>query len=68
VWVNKTNCGPNDEIFSFHGQGANVVFLDGHVTWLSENIDAVVMRRLVTASEKIAPNASVTPDQVYLDY
>jgi prepilin-type processing-associated H-X9-DG protein len=47
------NCGPNDEIFSFHGDGANVVFMDGHVTFLDQNIDPVVMRRLVTAYEGI---------------
>jgi prepilin-type N-terminal cleavage/methylation domain-containing protein/prepilin-type processing-associated H-X9-DG protein len=56
IWTNKTNCGPNDEIFSFHGAGANVVFLDGHVTWLAEDIDPIVLRRLVTASERIDPN------------
>jgi prepilin-type N-terminal cleavage/methylation domain-containing protein/prepilin-type processing-associated H-X9-DG protein len=60
-WNNYTNCGPNDEIFSFHGNGANVVFLDGHVTFLQENIDPVVLRRLVTAGEKIAPNALANP-------
>ena len=54
----NNNCGPNDEIFGFHGNGANVVFMDGHVTFLDENIDAIVMRRLVTASERIAPNVS----------
>jgi prepilin-type N-terminal cleavage/methylation domain-containing protein/prepilin-type processing-associated H-X9-DG protein len=53
----KSNCGPNDEIFSFHGKGANVVFIDGHVAFLSEDIDAIVIRRLVTAAERIAPNA-----------
>jgi prepilin-type processing-associated H-X9-DG protein len=58
VWTDRTNCGPNDEIFSFHGTGANVLFMDGHVTFLDENIDAIVMRRLVTASERIAPNVS----------
>jgi prepilin-type N-terminal cleavage/methylation domain-containing protein len=50
------NCGPNDEIFSFHGPGANVVFMDAHVVFLSENIDALVIRRLVTAGERISPN------------
>jgi prepilin-type processing-associated H-X9-DG protein len=49
-------CGPNDEIFSFHGPGANVVFMDGHVTFLSENIDALVIRRLVSSSERININ------------
>jgi prepilin-type N-terminal cleavage/methylation domain-containing protein/prepilin-type processing-associated H-X9-DG protein len=51
------NCGPNDEIFSFHGNGANVVFMDGHVSFLNEKIDAIVMRRLVSAEERISPNA-----------
>jgi prepilin-type processing-associated H-X9-DG protein len=58
VWTNKTNCGPNDEIFSFHGTGANVLFMDGHVRFLSEDIDAIVLRRLVTAGERIEPNTS----------
>jgi prepilin-type N-terminal cleavage/methylation domain-containing protein/prepilin-type processing-associated H-X9-DG protein len=58
LWADKTNCGPNDEVFSFHGTGANVLFMDGHVNFLSENIDAIVMRRLVTASERIEPNVS----------
>jgi prepilin-type N-terminal cleavage/methylation domain-containing protein/prepilin-type processing-associated H-X9-DG protein len=53
-YVNN-NCGPNDEIFSFHGSGANVVFMDGHVSYLNENIDPIVMRHLVTASEGISP-------------
>jgi prepilin-type N-terminal cleavage/methylation domain-containing protein/prepilin-type processing-associated H-X9-DG protein len=56
VWTNLTNCGPNDEVFSFHGAGANILFMDGHVTYMSEDVDAIVMRRLVTSSERIAPN------------
>jgi prepilin-type N-terminal cleavage/methylation domain-containing protein/prepilin-type processing-associated H-X9-DG protein len=51
-----SNCGPNDEIFSFHGPGANVVFMDGHVTFLSEDTDALVMRRLVSANEHVSVN------------
>jgi prepilin-type N-terminal cleavage/methylation domain-containing protein/prepilin-type processing-associated H-X9-DG protein len=70
IWTNVTNCGPNDEVFSFHGTGANVVFMDGHVTFLSENIDAVVMRRLVTANERVEPNVSSAgaPIPVPADY
>jgi prepilin-type N-terminal cleavage/methylation domain-containing protein/prepilin-type processing-associated H-X9-DG protein len=56
AWLSNTNCGPNDEVFSFHGNGANVVFMDGHVSFLSENINAIVMRRLVTSAERISPN------------
>jgi prepilin-type N-terminal cleavage/methylation domain-containing protein/prepilin-type processing-associated H-X9-DG protein len=70
IWTNTTNCGPNDEIFSFHGQGANVLFMDGHVTFLDENIDAIVMRRLVTAAERITPTAAsnAAPVPAALDY
>lgn len=34
------NCGPNEETFSFHPSGANVVFCDGSVQFIPENIDA----------------------------
>jgi len=51
----NNNCGPNDEIFSFHGNGANIVFMDGHVSYLQETIDPIVMRHLVTAAEQISP-------------
>jgi prepilin-type processing-associated H-X9-DG protein len=54
-WQSQTNCGPNDEIFSFHGTGANVVFMDGHVAFLDEGINPVVLRRLVAASEGVSP-------------
>ena len=57
-WVNE-NCGPNDEIFSFHGNGANVLFMDGHVSFLSNDIFATVIRQLVTASEGTAPSPGV---------
>jgi prepilin-type N-terminal cleavage/methylation domain-containing protein/prepilin-type processing-associated H-X9-DG protein len=56
-WQTKTNCGPNDEIFSFHaGGGANVLFGDGHVVFLRQNADVFVIRQLVTLNEGVAPN------------
>ncbi len=54
-WASVTGCGPNDEVFSFHGTGANVLFMDGHTSFIDENVDAIFFRRLVTASERIAP-------------
>ncbi|WP_233578673.1 DUF1559 domain-containing protein [Tautonia sociabilis] len=42
--------GANDEIFSYHPGGANVLFGDGHVAFLKETTDVVVLRRLVTRS------------------
>ncbi len=46
-WQNN-NCGPNDEIFSFHSGGALAVFCDGHVQFLRQGIDAPTMRALCT--------------------
>jgi prepilin-type N-terminal cleavage/methylation domain-containing protein len=45
------NCGPNDEPFSFHAGGINVAVGDGSVRFLSETIDALVLKSLVGASE-----------------
>jgi prepilin-type N-terminal cleavage/methylation domain-containing protein/prepilin-type processing-associated H-X9-DG protein len=42
------NCGPNEEIFSFHTGGAHVVFCDGHVAFLKESMDPRTLRKLVT--------------------
>jgi prepilin-type N-terminal cleavage/methylation domain-containing protein/prepilin-type processing-associated H-X9-DG protein len=49
-WL-ENHCGPNNEVFSFHGPGANFLFADGHVTFLSDTIDGIVYRRLLTPSE-----------------
>ena len=38
------NCGPNDEPFAFHGSGANAVFGDGSVKFLSANLDGVILK------------------------
>ena len=46
-WV-VNNCGPHEEIFSFHPGGAQVVFADGHVGLLKESIDPRSLRKLVT--------------------
>jgi prepilin-type processing-associated H-X9-DG protein len=46
-----SNCGPNDEIFSFHTGGALVVFADGHVQMLRSTISPQQLRFLVTAAE-----------------
>jgi prepilin-type N-terminal cleavage/methylation domain-containing protein/prepilin-type processing-associated H-X9-DG protein len=55
-WNADTHCGPNDEIFGWHGSGANLVFLDGHVQFLSQDISPVVLRYLVSSAEKVNPS------------
>jgi prepilin-type N-terminal cleavage/methylation domain-containing protein/prepilin-type processing-associated H-X9-DG protein len=49
------NCGPNDEPFSFHANGCNVLFCDGHVTFLRDDIDSATFLRLLTPIEGFAP-------------
>lgn len=49
-WI-EMNCGPNDELFSFHPGGANTVFCDGHVHFLTDTMDFKVLRALVTRSD-----------------
>lgn len=52
-WTNA-DCGPNDEPFSFHGSGVNCLFVDGHVSYIRDDVDALVLRRLLTANEGVA--------------
>jgi prepilin-type N-terminal cleavage/methylation domain-containing protein/prepilin-type processing-associated H-X9-DG protein len=47
------NCGPNDELFSFHPGGINVLMCDGGVHFLNEQIDPITLRYLCTRSEAI---------------
>jgi prepilin-type N-terminal cleavage/methylation domain-containing protein/prepilin-type processing-associated H-X9-DG protein len=49
------NCGPNDEIFSFHTGGAVVVFMDGHTQFLSSSLNMGILRRIVSSSERVPP-------------
>ena len=47
----KNNCGPNDEPFSFHPAGINAVFADSSTHFLTEQMDPIMMRYLVTRNE-----------------
>ena len=49
----QNNCGANDEPFGFHTGGCNCVMVDGSVRFLSDKLDPVTLRRLVTRSEGI---------------
>jgi prepilin-type N-terminal cleavage/methylation domain-containing protein/prepilin-type processing-associated H-X9-DG protein len=42
------NAGANDEIFSFHPGGANVLFGDGSVKFLKDTTNVLTLRQLVT--------------------
>jgi prepilin-type N-terminal cleavage/methylation domain-containing protein/prepilin-type processing-associated H-X9-DG protein len=56
-WKLINNCGTNDEIFSFHTGGANVVFADGHVQFLRDSLSPTVVAALVSRSGgEVTPN------------
>lgn len=44
----RLNCGPNEETFSFHPGGANVVLCDGSVHFLNENLDGGAFRAILS--------------------
>jgi prepilin-type processing-associated H-X9-DG protein/prepilin-type N-terminal cleavage/methylation domain-containing protein len=58
-WNTVQQAGPNNEIFSFHPGGANVLFMDGHVAFLSQDLDARIVRALVTSAKSDAIPAGV---------
>jgi len=44
----RLNCGPNEEIFSFHTGGANVAMCDGSVRFLRDSTSGLTLRGLLT--------------------
>jgi prepilin-type N-terminal cleavage/methylation domain-containing protein/prepilin-type processing-associated H-X9-DG protein len=50
IALKGNNAGANDEIFSYHPGGANVLMGDGSVKYLKESTNALVLRKLVTLS------------------
>ena len=49
LWTTN-HCGPNDEPFSYHTGGVNLVLADGSVRYTSENIAWQIVRGLCTQS------------------
>lgn len=56
-----TNCGPNEETWSWHMRLANVLMCDGSVRPLGQEIDPRVLRKLITASEQDIYDDSQVP-------
>jgi prepilin-type processing-associated H-X9-DG protein len=44
------DCGPNNESFSFHGGGAHMGFVDGHVAFVHDSIDYAIVNAMGTRS------------------
>src|SRR5262249_9744246 len=47
TWA-EHDCGPNSEAFSFHGNGAHCIFVDGHVAYVRESVSHDVLTALCT--------------------
>ena len=45
---NVHDCGLNNEIFSFHPGGANVLYMDGHVAFLRDSLPTINLRAMIT--------------------
>ena len=54
LWSDN-NCGPNDEPFSFHTGGVMSVLGDGSVHFLSDSIDPISFRAVLTRDEGVVP-------------
>ena len=54
------NCTNDNEIFSFHHGGANVVFADGSVHYLSQTINSTIVGSLITRA-----NGEVLPGNLW---
>jgi prepilin-type processing-associated H-X9-DG protein len=50
AWA-QHDCGPNSEMYSFHGNGAWAVFADGHVLFVRETTSKAVLRALATRAD-----------------
>jgi prepilin-type N-terminal cleavage/methylation domain-containing protein/prepilin-type processing-associated H-X9-DG protein len=48
VDVNQVGAGANDEIFSYHYGGANILFGDGSVRFVKDGTNPVILRGVVT--------------------
>ena len=53
----RLNCGPNEEIFSFHTGGANMVMCDGSVRFFRDTIGGGALRAFLTVDGgEVTPN------------
>jgi prepilin-type N-terminal cleavage/methylation domain-containing protein len=52
LW-STTNCGPNEEGFSWHPLGAHALMCDGSARFVGKQINPVILRYMVTPDEQV---------------
>jgi prepilin-type processing-associated H-X9-DG protein len=57
-----TNCGPNEEGWSWHPRGTNALMCDGRVRFLAKTVDPRVLRKMVTPDEQLPYADSEAPE------
>lgn len=57
-----TNCGPNEELWSWHVGGVNVLMCDGRAKIVAKTIDHRILRRMVTPDEQVPYDDSTVPE------
>ncbi|HET6881382.1 MAG TPA: DUF1559 domain-containing protein [Pirellulales bacterium] len=60
LW-STTNCGPNEEGWSWHPLGVHALMCDGSARFVIKTINPVVLRRMVTADEQIPYDDEAAP-------
>jgi prepilin-type processing-associated H-X9-DG protein len=58
---------PLPKIGGHFPDGFHALFADGHVVLLPDKIDPVILKRLITRNERIAPNQGIPPEK-QVDY
>jgi prepilin-type processing-associated H-X9-DG protein len=54
------NCTNNGEVYAFHTGGANAVFADGHVQFLSSGLSLPTLAALITrAGREVIPDSDL---------
>lgn len=57
----QTNCGPNEEPWSWHAAGCNFLMCDAQVRFVRKEIDSIVLRRMVTPDEQVPYDDAAAP-------
>lgn len=56
-----TNCGPNEEAWSWHPSGAHALMCDGSARFVGKTINPAILRKMVTPNEQLPYDDAEVP-------